>query len=102
MLAMQKHLQTYGNIFGFSISKSTFVILSDFDMVRELFKSDLLAGRPAFKPFNDTRPGHDFPGLVGTPGIALSEGRYWRDQRRFALRQLRGLGFGKSSMEEIL
>ena len=33
------------------------------------------------------------------PGIILSFGQYWRDQRRFVLRQLRDFGFGTNNME---
>ena len=36
------------------------------------------------------------------PGIILSFGQYWRDQRRFALRQLRDFGFGTNNMESAI
>ena len=35
-----------------------------------------------------------------SPGLLQSSGPEWVEQRRFALRQLRDLGFGKSSMED--
>jgi hypothetical protein len=34
--------------------------------------------------------------------LAQSSGSEWAEQRRFALRQLRDLGFGKSSMEDTI
>jgi methyl farnesoate epoxidase/farnesoate epoxidase len=35
-------------------------------------------------------------------GLLASEGPGWAEQRRFALRNLRDLGFGKKSMEELI
>ncbi len=34
------------------------------------------------------------------PGIALAEGKSWREQRQFTLHTLRNLGFGKLSTED--
>jgi len=36
------------------------------------------------------------------PGVILSEGKTWVEQRRFALRNLRDFGFGKQGMEEMI
>lgn len=33
--------------------------------------------------------------------MIFSHGSYWRELRRFMLRNLRDLGFGKTSMEEL-
>ena len=35
-------------------------------------------------------------------GVLMTEGELWRDQRRFSLRHLKDLGFGKSSMEDVM
>ena len=37
----------------------------------------------------------------GVPGVLFSHGGYWRELRRFLLRNLRDFGFGKSSMEDL-
>ncbi len=37
----------------------------------------------------------------GVPGVLFSHGSYWRELRRFLLRNLRDFGFGKTSMEDL-
>ena len=95
--------EQYGKACGFYIGYGKFIVLSDYELVKEAFKSEHLTDRPPFKPFNEFREGFENPHLNGsTPGIALSNGIYWQEQRRFALRNLRDLGFGKTSMEDLL
>ena len=33
------------------------------------------------------------------PGVVFTDGEFWREQRRFTIRQLRDMGFGKASIE---
>jgi methyl farnesoate epoxidase / farnesoate epoxidase len=35
------------------------------------------------------------------PGVVFSHGQYWKELRRFLLRNLKDFGFGRSSMEEL-
>lgn len=35
-------------------------------------------------------------------GISMAEGNFWKEQRRFTQRHLKDLGFGKTSMENII
>ncbi len=61
--------------------------------------------RPKMIPANTLRPGwEDFHGENEgqIPGVIFSSGSYWREQRRFLLKNLRDFGFGKNSMESIL
>ena len=37
-----------------------------------------------------------------SPGVLASGGQYWREQRRFMLRNLKDFGFGKASMENLI
>ena len=36
-----------------------------------------------------------------SPGIVFSQGVYWKELRRFLLRNLRDFGFGKSEMDVV-
>ncbi len=36
------------------------------------------------------------------PGIINTDGQVWVEQRRFALRQLRDLGFGRTSLDTVM
>ena len=101
--SMQNLVKKYGKVFGFYMGSEKLVVISDFDLVVDLFKRDTVVGRPSMEPYNETRPGHKFPGLNGrVGGIVFSMGRYWHDQRQFTIRHLRDFGFGKSSMEDLL
>lgn len=93
----------YGKVAGFWLGWTPTVLISDYDLVKQALKKDELSDRPVLTPGNLIRPGGDAPELHGRfPGIIFSIGQHWNEQRRFALRQLRDFGFGKSSMEEGL
>jgi cytochrome P450 len=73
--------------------------------MKEIGKQDVFADRidlfqhcpKAGKILSHLRGGGDeVHGLIG------SNGKTWREQRRFALRHLKDFGFGKSSMEELI
>ena len=72
---------------------------------KELFKRDDVSYRPPFPPVNETRPGWETVGHENwgrPPGILQTCGKYWREQRRFLLKNLKDFGFGKSSMESAI
>ena len=95
----------YGNIFGFYMGFQPFVVIADYDILKEVLKNDAVCDRQDMTPVNEYRPGHwTLPKEnIGTqPGVTFSQGRYWTEQRRFMLRNLRDFGFGKSEMEDTL
>ena len=103
--AVLKNVDRYGKVFGFYIGSQPYVVVADYEFVKDALKHEGGCDRPDLTPINELRPGHltvskDFPGM--SPGVAFSQGRYWREQRRFLLRNLRDFGFGKSSMEDTL
>ena len=62
-------------------------------------------GRPNMTPIYEFRPGYWTVGkehIGRRPGILFAQGRYWREQRRLMLRNLRDFGFGKTEMEDTI
>ena len=39
---------------------------------------------------------------IAIAGILMTDGELWKEQRRFAVRHLKDLGFGKSSLESLI
>ncbi len=106
--AVRKLAKEYGPIFAFYLSNNPLVVLTEYDDIKEILKRDEVSNRGASPPANRFRPGWESmektdPLNVGrNPGVIGSNGKYWKEQRRFLLRNLRDFGFGKSSMEESL
>lgn len=82
-----------------------FILKLDILIDIDLFKKEELSYRPANFPNNRLRPGWEY--LKGenkgqSPGVIMTNGQIWREQRRFLLKNLRDFGFGKNSMEGII
>lgn len=95
---MAKWGQIYGDIFTMNMGPMSVVVMNKSEHIREASKKMELSGRPKIGL------GMLWAGC-GTDtfhGIAFNEGDDWQEQRRFALRQLRDIGFGKSSMEDLI
>ena len=100
-----KNVRKYGKIVGFYLGSQPWVVVADYKIMKDLLKRDEVSGRPSVVPFNEFRPGHNTVGndnIGRNPGVLLAQGRGWREQRRFLLRNLRDFGFGKSEMEDTL
>lgn len=92
-------VEKYGAISAWYAGRRPIVLVSDYDLIKDLYKQDVTSERPRNKPFHEVR--------FGTPdgkqrGLLSSTGVEWQEQRRFTMRQLRDLGFGKSSMEDTI
>ena len=105
MLGILHNVSKYGNIVGFYLGSKPFVVIADYDMMKELLKHESLSGRPKTVPISEFRPGHGteaVDNLGRNLGVLLSQGSHWREHRRFLLRNLRDFGFGKNEMEDAI
>ncbi len=96
--------QQYGDIYGLYLGPNRSVIVSNFDLIQEVGAHPAFQYRQTLMAVNGMRGDWVKTGnnekCVG--GIILSNGITWSEQRRFALHTLRDLGFGKSSMEDMI
>ncbi|XP_066995612.2 cytochrome P450 18a1 [Anabrus simplex] len=84
----------YGSMFSTRLGNQLIVVLSDHKMIREAFRREEFTGRPHT----------EFTNILGGYGIINSDGRLWKDQRRFLHERLRQfgmkyIGVGKEHME---
>ncbi|CAG2117313.1 unnamed protein product [Medioppia subpectinata] len=80
----------YGPVFGIQLGSCPVVVLNDWPSIKEAFSDESALARPKDNLFTALLP----------PGFGTMSGDVWKEQRRFALHQLRNLGFGKTSMED--
>ncbi|XP_059487512.1 methyl farnesoate epoxidase-like [Neocloeon triangulifer] len=85
----------YGPILGLFMGTQPTIIISDYLAIRELGARDDLCGRTINKVGQIMQKGRKY-------GLIFNHGDDWREQRRFTLRHLKDLGFGKKSMECII
>ncbi|XP_050666564.1 cytochrome P450 18a1 [Leptidea sinapis] len=86
--------RSYGALFSTRLGNQLTVVLSDYKIIREAFRREEFTGRPS-TPLMNTLDGL---------GIINSEGRLWKNQRRFLHEKLREFGMtymgnGKKIME---
>ncbi|KAL7638666.1 UNVERIFIED_CONTAM: hypothetical protein RMT77_011238 [Armadillidium vulgare] len=92
----EKLQKKYGNIFSVKLGSRIFIVLSDYNLIKQTFQKPEFSGRPTFYHFNVFRIGNDL-------GILLSNGISWSTNRKFALRTLRDFGLGKTPiLDEII
>ncbi|CAG2102077.1 unnamed protein product [Medioppia subpectinata] len=80
----------YGPVFGIQLGSCPVVVLNDWPSIKEAFSDESALARPKDSLFTALLP----------PGFGTMSGDVWKEQRRFALHQLRNLGFGKTSMAD--
>ncbi|XP_042882708.1 cytochrome P450 2C15-like [Penaeus japonicus] len=91
----------YGDLASFGILHKRIVLVSNLKTIKEVFSQAKTAGRPALFIIT-VRNNLLTNGRHSSLGILGSSGELWHDQRRFVLRHLRDLGFGKTSLEPLM
>ncbi|CAL1262532.1 unnamed protein product [Larinioides sclopetarius] len=92
-LDFSKLEKIYGPVFSLKLGGLSVVILNDFESTKDAFLQDAFMGRPPDSAFKANKETDETGALNGLP---------WRNQRRFSLRLLRDLGFGKSRLDDML
>ncbi|PSN47974.1 hypothetical protein C0J52_09985 [Blattella germanica] len=82
-------------VLGLKLGSDLTIVVFGHKYVREVFTKEEYDGRPdSF--FIRLRA------MGGRRGITFTDGRYWHEQRSFAVRHLREVGFGKTQMEDMI
>uniref|UniRef100_A0A1B6JNF9 Cytochrome P450 n=1 Tax=Homalodisca liturata TaxID=320908 RepID=A0A1B6JNF9_9HEMI len=82
-------------ILGLKLGKDLFVVVFSKDLIRQVFTQDEFQARPDSYFIRLRTMGR-------RRGITMTDGDLWQEQRNFAVRHLRSLGFGKSHMESLI
>ncbi len=69
-------------------------------MIQDVCSRDEISGRASLPSLNKARGSKDPDNPDTCPGLIMSNGKVWQEQRRFCLQALRDLGYGKKGMEE--
>ncbi|CAG2115303.1 unnamed protein product [Medioppia subpectinata] len=80
----------YGPVFGIQLGSCPVVVLNDWPSIKEALTHESALARPKDSLLTALLP----------PGFTTMSGDVWKAQRRFASRQLRNVGFGRTSMAD--
>ncbi|XP_076057956.1 cytochrome P450 2D20-like [Oratosquilla oratoria] len=92
----------YGKIIGFKMFNLKAVILNDTDVIKEAMHQIGSTGRPPIYFLKIRNKLITHKDNVENIGILGTWGPNWQEQRRFVLKNLRDLGFGKTSHEPLM
>lgn len=93
--ALIKLSQIYGPVTGFYMGPSFTVSVCGYEAVVEALHNEDLNGRPDSAARRERTFGKRL-------GLMFIDGDFFREQRRFTLRHLRDLGFGRTSAEDMI
>lgn len=94
-LVLTKLGSKYGSIFSIGMGTHLGVVLHDWKSIKAALvdQSEVFSGRPILDIIHD---------VGGRYGIIGTDGKMWKEQRRFSISRLRDLGFGKRTMEAVI
>lgn len=113
-MALLKLSQTYGPVTGFYMGTNLTVAVCGYEAVKDALNNDDLNGRPDSAARRERTFGKRLGNFIHVKadhlnandphftGFMFVDGEFFREQRRFALRHLRDLGFGRTSAEEMI
>lgn len=89
----------HGPTIGTFVGASPVIYLQDPVMTRKLFSMEVFSGRVNSTGFRLARSPN---GKAKPYGILFTDGDMWHGQRRFSLKTLKDLGFGRTNSESII
>ena len=89
----------YGRTIGTFLGTKPIIYLNDPVMTRKLFNMEVFSGRINAAGFRQMRSPN---GTANPYGILFTDGDLWHGQRRFSLKTLKDLGFGRTNSESII
>ncbi|XP_014240589.1 cytochrome P450 18a1 [Cimex lectularius] len=85
-IQFERLAKKYGGVFSLKLGNQFVVVLSDYKIIRDTFKRDDCTGRPHT----------EFSTILQGYGIVNSDGKLWKDQRKFLHEKLRKFGMNYS------
>ncbi|ODM92124.1 Cytochrome P450 2J6 [Orchesella cincta] len=92
-ITLLKLKEKYGPIVAVDFGSYPAIGISDYRILREALAHPSFAGRPNLNVFQ-----HRSRDVIAR-GLLFTEGRQWLEQRHFAIKQLKALGYSKTSIE---
>lgn len=80
---------------GVKLGPNRVIVLNNLRVIKEAYALEIFNGRPLTAAIKERNKGEHL-------GVAFSEGPVHTEQRRFVLKNLRDLGFGKKTMESLI